>query len=270
MVHMCSINDVISLKVKFSLILCFIKKYQSLLEQTEIALTQKNITVNDRNEKLSEAKSSFADKEHQLASRYEDLLEKSLKERRSKAEANTNESFVSQVANKVLALVGIPSSNDDFESEVKIETDAKSRRTTVANVKRERKQIREELGKLRNQLQLSERAFETALKSVQHLEDQREKYKRIVSENQFRKMEKGIQTAYRLLTPLHAKYIADRHKTSLQHHALIQDHTDLTKPREWYLHTRLQQRKVIFHGGPTNSGKTFAALEALRRSENGI
>lgn len=30
------------------------------------------------------------------------------------------------------------------------------------------------------------------------------------------------------------------------------------------------ERKIIFHAGPTNSGKTYQALEKLRTSESGV
>ena len=30
------------------------------------------------------------------------------------------------------------------------------------------------------------------------------------------------------------------------------------------------KRRIIYHHGPTNSGKTFAALEDLESAENGI
>jgi len=31
----------------------------------------------------------------------------------------------------------------------------------------------------------------------------------------------------------------------------------------------LLKRRIIYHSGPTNSGKTFTALEALKQSQNG-
>ena len=33
---------------------------------------------------------------------------------------------------------------------------------------------------------------------------------------------------------------------------------------------RLDQRRIIFHGGPTNSGKTYNALQRLREAKNGL
>jgi len=44
----------------------------------------------------------------------------------------------------------------------------------------------------------------------------------------------------------------------------------LPAPHEWYASARAVKRRVIFHCGPTNSGKTYSALEALRKSPSGI
>ncbi|KPI87084.1 putative RNA helicase putative mitochondrial [Leptomonas seymouri] len=41
-------------------------------------------------------------------------------------------------------------------------------------------------------------------------------------------------------------------------------------PWEWYRLARLTKRKFIFHYGPTNSGKTHAALEALMAARSGV
>ncbi|KAG5468305.1 hypothetical protein LSCM1_02284 [Leishmania martiniquensis] len=41
-------------------------------------------------------------------------------------------------------------------------------------------------------------------------------------------------------------------------------------PWDWYPQARLMRRHFIFHHGPTNSGKTHAALEALMRARSGV
>ena len=40
---------------------------------------------------------------------------------------------------------------------------------------------------------------------------------------------------------------------------------DLTKPHLWYSAARSLPRKVVYHAGPTNSGKTYNALQVLPR-----
>jgi ATP-dependent RNA helicase SUPV3L1/SUV3 len=46
--------------------------------------------------------------------------------------------------------------------------------------------------------------------------------------------------------------------------------SDLTDPTKWYPNTRALKRKIIYHSGPTNSGKTYSALKAFESSESGI
>ncbi len=48
---------------------------------------------------------------------------------------------------------------------------------------------------------------------------------------------------------------------------ILTTHSDLTIPHEWYPLARLMKRKVIYHGGPTNSGKTYHALQRLRDAD---
>ena len=43
--------------------------------------------------------------------------------------------------------------------------------------------------------------------------------------------------------------------------------SDLRIPHEWYAPARLMRRKIIYHAGPTNSGKTYHALKRLREAD---
>ena len=45
---------------------------------------------------------------------------------------------------------------------------------------------------------------------------------------------------------------------------------DLRYPVEWYPATRTIQRKFVMHVGPTNSGKTYQALQRLEQARSGI
>lgn len=44
---------------------------------------------------------------------------------------------------------------------------------------------------------------------------------------------------------------------------------NMTNPGEWYPSARSIRRNVILHIGPTNSGKTYSALQALKNSKSG-
>ncbi|CAG9835669.1 unnamed protein product [Diabrotica balteata] len=46
--------------------------------------------------------------------------------------------------------------------------------------------------------------------------------------------------------------------------------SDLRSPANWYPEARAINRKIIFHSGPTNSGKTYHALERFITSKSGV
>ncbi|KAL1137981.1 hypothetical protein AAG570_009676 [Ranatra chinensis] len=46
--------------------------------------------------------------------------------------------------------------------------------------------------------------------------------------------------------------------------------SDLTLPPSWYSLARNIKRKIIFHAGPTNSGKTYHALERFLTAKSGV
>ncbi|XP_014242250.1 ATP-dependent RNA helicase SUV3 homolog, mitochondrial [Cimex lectularius] len=46
--------------------------------------------------------------------------------------------------------------------------------------------------------------------------------------------------------------------------------SDLTTPPSWYPNARSMQRRFIIHAGPTNSGKTYHALERFLNAKSGV
>eukprot|EP01138_Halocafeteria_seosinensis_P014853 gb/GECG01015163.1/.p1 GENE.gb/GECG01015163.1/~~gb/GECG01015163.1/.p1 ORF type:complete len:946 (+),score=110.03 gb/GECG01015163.1/:1-2838(+) len=45
---------------------------------------------------------------------------------------------------------------------------------------------------------------------------------------------------------------------------------DLRLPHQWYTIARSMKRQIIYHAGPTNSGKTYNALQRLRAADKGV
>ena len=45
---------------------------------------------------------------------------------------------------------------------------------------------------------------------------------------------------------------------------------DMTEPGRWYPAARAMRRAIHLHVGPTNSGKTHAAVQKLKRAESGV
>ncbi|XP_076101980.1 ATP-dependent RNA helicase SUV3 homolog, mitochondrial-like [Mytilus galloprovincialis] len=46
--------------------------------------------------------------------------------------------------------------------------------------------------------------------------------------------------------------------------------SDLRNPANWYQEARTIDRKIIYHAGPTNSGKTYHALQRLTAAKSGV
>ncbi|XP_072177561.1 ATP-dependent RNA helicase SUPV3L1, mitochondrial-like [Diadema setosum] len=46
--------------------------------------------------------------------------------------------------------------------------------------------------------------------------------------------------------------------------------SDLSDPAHWYPEARAIRRKIVFHAGPTNSGKTYHALERFSTAKSGV
>lgn len=50
----------------------------------------------------------------------------------------------------------------------------------------------------------------------------------------------------------------------------LRDVADISMPDEWFPDARLMKRKIIYHMGPTNSGKTKNAIKALLDAKQGL
>jgi len=45
---------------------------------------------------------------------------------------------------------------------------------------------------------------------------------------------------------------------------------NMSEPWTWFPRARQIRRKIVFHAGPTNSGKTHAAIQALMNAKSGV
>ena len=57
-------------------------------------------------------------------------------------------------------------------------------------------------------------------------------------------------------------------KSEINSNEALSISSDLRIPHEWYPYARIMRRKIIYHGGPTNSGKTYHALQSLREASS--
>ena len=65
-------------------------------------------------------------------------------------------------------------------------------------------------------------------------------------------------------------FMDERHTRAQTLARSLASYSDLRSPHEWYPIARSLQRRVIFHAGPTNSGKTHQALEAVCSSSSSV
>lgn len=81
-----------------------------------------------------------------------------------------------------------------------------------------------------------------------------------------RDMDAAMAATYCALVAYCREHLADDMARYTQLSALA----DLRSPPSWFPLARARRRKVIFHTGPTNSGKTHAALQRLRAAHSGV
>ena len=104
---------------------------------------------------------------------------------------------------------------------------------------------------------------------LKRLEDEMGELVRPMSEEDFQRASDDIESISRQLAPSLALLISER-RSECEHYREMESHTDLTRPWEWYPRARLDKRRIVFHAGPTNSGKTYNALERLKRARRGM
>jgi len=66
------------------------------------------------------------------------------------------------------------------------------------------------------------------------------------------------------------EYTRIHHAFDIKEYAAIVDACDFSKPHAWFPVARSLKRKIIYHAGPTNSGKTFNALSAMKAASSGV
>ena len=163
----------------------------------------------------------------------------------------TNGNFISTALSSVLSFFTlVPSSGRET-----IITDTTDRKVKDSREsKSTARKFRKEIGKFRNEVQLRFRAYKTVQTTLKKVTEMREDIKKNLCMEDFDIMEKNLLVAKDLLSQTHAAYFAQLHKNSIEQFSVINSRTNLTKPHDWFLRARLMERKIIFHGGPTNSG----------------
>lgn len=76
--------------------------------------------------------------------------------------------------------------------------------------------------------------------------------------------------AIKFLFPIFVEYCLEEFPDEIKRFQGIIESADLTKPHTWFPFARAMKRKIIYHCGPTNSGKTYNALQRYMEAKKGI
>ncbi|KAJ0043710.1 hypothetical protein Pint_19234 [Pistacia integerrima] len=76
--------------------------------------------------------------------------------------------------------------------------------------------------------------------------------------------------AVKFLFPIFVEFCLEEHPDEVKRFKEMVDSADLTKPHTWFPFARAMKRKIIYHVGPTNSGKTYNALQRFMEAKKGI
>lgn len=76
--------------------------------------------------------------------------------------------------------------------------------------------------------------------------------------------------AVRFLFPIFVEFCLESFPDEMKRFRGMVESADLTKPHTWFPFARAMKRKIIYHCGPTNSGKTYNALQRFMEAKTGV
>ncbi|KAL4858025.1 DExH-box ATP-dependent RNA helicase DExH18 [Chlorella vulgaris] len=78
------------------------------------------------------------------------------------------------------------------------------------------------------------------------------------------------ESSQQALFPYFAQFVLERYTPEIKAYRDMVNTVDLRNPHQWFPVARALQRRIIYHAGPTNSGKTYNALQAMRAAKSGV
>ncbi|KAM7268033.1 hypothetical protein ACFE04_010199 [Oxalis oulophora] len=76
--------------------------------------------------------------------------------------------------------------------------------------------------------------------------------------------------AIKFIFPIFVEFCIENFPDEIKRFKSLVESADLTKPHTWFPFARAMKRKIIYHCGPTNSGKTYNALQRYMKAKTGI
>ncbi|KAK0584828.1 hypothetical protein LWI29_019327 [Acer saccharum] len=78
------------------------------------------------------------------------------------------------------------------------------------------------------------------------------------------------EEANKFLFPIFVEFCLEEFPDEIKRFQRMIQSADLTKPHTWFPFARAMKRKIIYHCGPTNSGKTYNALQRFMEAKKAI
>ncbi|KAL4334015.1 hypothetical protein GQ457_07G002710 [Hibiscus cannabinus] len=76
--------------------------------------------------------------------------------------------------------------------------------------------------------------------------------------------------AVKFLFPIFVEFCIEEFPDEIKQFRSMIQSADLTAPQTWFPFARAMKRKIVYHCGPTNSGKTYNALQRFMEAKKGI
>lgn len=76
--------------------------------------------------------------------------------------------------------------------------------------------------------------------------------------------------AVKFIFPIFVEFCIEHFPDEIKRFRSMIESADLTKPHTWFPFARAMKRKIVYHCGPTNSGKTYNALQRFMEAQKGI
>ncbi|KAG8387263.1 hypothetical protein BUALT_Bualt02G0003200 [Buddleja alternifolia] len=76
--------------------------------------------------------------------------------------------------------------------------------------------------------------------------------------------------ADKFLFPIFVEFCVEEFPDEIKRFRKMVESADMTKPHTWFPFARAMKRKIVYHCGPTNSGKTYNALQRFMEAKKGV
>ncbi|CAB9508391.1 RNA helicase SUPV3L1, mitochondrial [Seminavis robusta] len=258
---------------EFSTLYRSIKGGESKRTQTVTLLSQKQKQYEERkrtiqliNEKIEELKDELVEVQSEYSNIQQIISNPSTKQTgKNSSESNSVVSMIASAARMARESKKDAPNNDP-------ETSASENTTGL-----EKSSLEQRMQKLERRIRSREDHVESivhgtrkVLESIENLQKELAESQRSMSNETYADTQQIVNETLLILCDYLAQHIQTQHSKLIERWANLDDKTDLTKPHEWYPYARLEKRKIVYHGGPTNSGKTYTALQRLKQAKTGL